>query len=135
MARFEFSGTEDLETKLASLERGAIKSIVMAGAEACVADMKGDISAFGHVRTGSMLSNVRPGNYTESMGGGSVDVYPQGGDGRGVSNALKAFVINYGYGGRRTARTGDKFITANQGRTEQDVRAAMQAESDRLTGN
>ena len=64
-------------------------------------------------------------------GSGWVDVYPQGNDSRGVSNAMKAFVINYGYGGRKTKKTGDKFITGNQKRMEQGVFTAMQAESDR----
>ena len=131
MAKFEYSGPEELEQKLAGMERGMIKGIVMSGAEACTKEMQAMIGAYRHVKTGSMQRSVAPGNYHETMNGGWVDVYPQGEDGRGVSNAKKAFVINYGYGGRKTKKTGDKFITGNQKKMEQGVFTAMQAESDR----
>ena len=132
MAKFEYSGDETLEASLSLLDRDAIKRIVMAGADACVKDMQDEISAYRHIRTGSMQQSVAPGRYKEDLNSGSVEVYPQGSDSRGVSNAKKAFVINYGYGGRRTRRTGDKFITGNKKKTEQAVGTAMQAESDRL---
>ncbi len=48
-----------------------------------------------------------------------------------MSNAKKAFVINYGYGGRKTKRTGDKFITGQKQTLSAAVGKAMQAESDR----
>ena len=141
MAKFEFSGTEDLEAKLAGMERGMIKGIVMAGADACAKEMQDEIGRYRHIgRTGSMQKNVRPAEYHETMNGGWVNVYPQGNDPRGVSNAMKAYVINYGIGKNPTIRsgkrkeknkTGDKFITGNQKRMEQGVYAAMQAESDR----
>jgi hypothetical protein len=41
-------------------------------------------------------------------------------------------VINYGYGGRRTEKTGDKFITGKKNAMSERVSAAMQAESDRI---
>lgn len=37
-----------------------------------------------------------------------VSVYPQGEDGRGVSNALKAYVAHYGKG--KKIKSGDKFV-------------------------
>lgn len=131
MAKFSYSGTEEMEQRLAEMDRGMIRGIVMAGAEACTKEMQNLIGAYHHVKTGSMQQNVRPGQYHEDMNSGWVDVYPQGSDARGVSNAKKAFVINYGYGKRRTKKTGDKFITGNQKRMEQGVFTAMQAESDR----
>lgn len=131
MAKFEYSGTEELETRLAEMDKHMIKGIVMAGADACSREMQAMIGAYRHVRTGSMQQNVAPAKYHEDLNSGWVDVYPQGNDSRGVSNAKKAFVINYGYGGRKTKRTGDKFITGNKKRMEQGVFTAMQAESDR----
>ena len=78
-----------------------------------------------------MLENVRPAEYREFMGGGEVSVYPQGDDRKGVSNAMKAYVINYSRG-RRTRKMGDKFITGKQQQFEDAVSRAMQAESDRI---
>ena len=132
MARFEYSAGEGFDGKLDRLDRGAIREIVMAGAEKCSRDMQGVIGAYRHVRTGSMKENVRPGIYHEDLNSGWVEVYPQGVDGRGVSNAKKAFVIDRGYGARRTKKTGDKFITKNKKQFQTDVTRAMQDRSDRL---
>ena len=131
MAKFEYTGTEALEQKLAAMDKDMIKGIVMAGAEACVKEMQALIGAYHHVKTGSMQQNVRPGNYREDLGSGWVDVYPQGSDSRGVDNAMKAFVINYRTAKKTPSKTGDKFITKNKKRMEQGVFSAMQAESDR----
>ena len=91
MARIEFQ--DNLEEQIGQLEglrRGAVKRIVMAGADACAEAEKQAIEEYHHVgKTGSMRENVRPGAYHESMGSGSVNVYPQGEDSKGVGNALK----------------------------------------------
>jgi len=140
MAKFEYTGADGIEAQLQAMDRDMIKGIVMAGAEACVKEMQNLIGAYRHIgKTGSMQKNVAPAKYHEDLGSGWVDVYPQGSDSRGVSNAMKAFVINYGIGSNPTVRshkkkknkTGDKFITGNQKRMEQGVFTAMQAESDR----
>ncbi len=92
--------------------------------------------------TGSMRANVRPGNYHEGMGSGSVNVYPQGDDSKGVGNALKAFVIDRGIGqrpntkrsrGRTPNKTGDRFLTKKTAKRAEDVTVrAMEAEFDRI---
>ena len=41
-------------------------------------------------------------------------------------------MINYGYGGKRTTKTGDKFITGNRKQLEDVVHEAMAAEADRI---
>lgn len=133
MARCEFSGPDELSDKLGALSgRETIRRIVMAGADACVEKTREEIERYRHVMTGSMMASVGPGRYREDVGSGSVEVYPQGEDSRGVSNAKKAFVINYGRGGKKTRRTGDKFITGHKATMQQVVAAAMQAESDRI---
>ena len=122
----------DLDNRLGVLGRDAVRQIVMAGAEACVEETKKSINQHRHVVTGSMMTSVAPGKYHEDIGTGWVEVYPQGEDSRGISNAKKAFVINYGRGGRRTDKTGDKFITGHKATMSEIVSRAMQAESDRL---
>lgn len=135
MAKLTYDAGEGFDRGLDKLGRDAVKTIVMAGADKCSEDMQKVIGEYHHVRTGSMKANVRPGIYHEDLGSGWVEVYPQGSDSRGVSNAKKAFVIDRGYGARRTKKTGDKFITKNQKQFKADVSTAMQAASDRLVAD
>ena len=132
MARITYSGFDQIDSLMGRLQRDAIRRIVMAGAEACVEETRQNVEGYRHVVTGSMMAGVAPGKYHEDIGSGWVEVYPQGEDGRGISNATKAYVINYGYGGRRTEKTGDKFITGKKNAMSDRVSAAMQAESDRI---
>ena len=132
MARSEYTGGEGFEAALDRLDKEGRQRIVMAGAEALTREMQGVIGSAHHVRTGSMLQSVKPGKCHDDPEAAWVEVYPQGEDSRGVSNAKKAFVINYGYGKRRTKSTGDKFITGNKKRFEPAVSRAMQAENERV---
>lgn len=132
MARCEYDGIERIDGVLTRLSRSAIKEVVMAGAEACIEATKRNVQQYRHVVTGSMLEGVAAGKYHEDVGSGWVEVYPQGNDNRGVSNAQKAFVINYGYGKRRTAKTGDKFITGQTKQMDDIVAKAMQQKSDEI---
>ena len=114
----------------------------MAGADACVDETQRNIDEYHHVGTGSLRANVRSGNYHEGMGSGSVNVYPQGEDSKGVGNALKAFVIDRGIGqrpntkrsrGRTPNKTGDRFLTKKTAKRAEDVTVrAMEAEFDRI---
>ena len=132
MARFYYSQGEGFDAGLDKMSRDGVKTIVMAGADTCTKDLQRVIGDYHHIKTGSMQQNVRPGIYHEDLNSGWVEVYPQGTDGRGVSNAKKAFVIDRGYGARRTKKTGDKFITKNQEQFKSDVQRSMQDASDRL---
>ena len=78
--------------------------------------------------TGEMLASIGRNEYREWLGGGAQDVYPLGEDHKGVRNATKAYVLNYGRGRRLR---GDKFITGDT-QAEEIITQAMQAESDRL---
>jgi len=135
MARLtiDYGGFDRIEASFDGMSRGGIRRIVEAGAAAAAEEMRKAIVEARHVRTGSMLDSVRAGDYHETLGGGYMSVYPQGEDRHGVSNTVKAFVINYGRGRKkRTARMGDRFITDREDKTEAIVTAAMQAEADRL---
>lgn len=143
MARVKTSGLEIMADQLEGLERGAVKRIVMAGAEALTEETRKNIDEYHHVgATGSMRENVRAGQYREWMGGGAVDVYPQGDDSRGVSNAKKAFIIDRGIGRRPTTirskgternKTGDHFLTKKTAKKAEEVTTqAMEAEFDRI---
>ena len=133
MAKLTVNGIEGLEARLGGLaSRDAARRIVAAGAEVCARILSERTGQKRHVVTGSMAGNIRPGKYHEDLDVCWQDVYPQGNDGRGVSNAVKAFVINYGRGGKRTAKTGDKFITGKNRELQDEVSRAMQAEAARI---
>lgn len=138
MAMMVMNGTELGDNRFLRNDRSAIRSIVDAGAEAAAERMRENIRKHEHVRTSDMLDAVRATEYHEFYGGGAEDVYPQGLDRKGVRNAEKAYVINYGRGTRRRtkkgkkSRMGDKFITADEAQAEEIVYDAMQAEADRL---
>ena len=146
MARMTVEAGEELTGTLerldASMRRGGIRRIVEAGAKVAVDEMRAAIANH-HVSPGggSMRDSTGMAEYHETLEGGEVSVYPQGTDNRGVRNALKAFVINYGLGnnpttrsrGRREAnKTGDKFITGQFNRTKPRVQEAMEAEAHRI---
>ena len=132
MAKQTFSGFEIVERQLAKLSRGTVKRLVEAGVKALVDSTKESVKTHHHIRTGNMEQSVKPGQYHETLNGGWMEVYPQGDDSRGVSNAKKAFVINYGYGGNKTAKTGDKFITGNKRKRQSAVAAAMEKENQKI---
>ena len=119
--------------RLGAQARPMIKRIVMAGAGAAEQRMRQNIQQRRHVRNGDMLGAVGDNGYREFFRGGQTEVYPQDEDRKGVRNATKAYVINYGRGGvRRRGRMGDRFITGDEKNTEAAVAQAMQAESDRI---
>jgi hypothetical protein len=108
------------------------KRIVQAGSAAAVAEMQKRTAEAHHIMTGEMQQAFAPGLYHEGIDKCWQDVYPQGTDSRGISNAKKAFITNYGRGGKRTAKTGDKFITGKTKTLQEAVGAAMRAEAERI---
>ena len=132
MAKLSYSGFEVIENQLEKLGRDTVRRLVEAGAKELVKTTQEDIRQYRHIQTGAMEKSVKPGAYHETLEGGWMDVYPQGEDRRGVSNAKKAFVINYGYGKRKTAKTGDKFITGNMKKRQSAITAAMEAENNKI---
>lgn len=132
MAKLEYKGFEVLQNQIAQLSRTTIRRLVEAGANALIESTQESIESYHHVVTGTMKTSVKAGKYHETLGGGWMDVYPQGDDPRGVSQAKKAFVINYGYGGRKTAKTGDKFITGQRRQRASAINLAMEMENEKI---
>ena len=123
----------ELEVQMDKLGgRESMRRIVEAGSKAAVRIMQERTSEKHHIQTGQMQQAFAPGLYHEDIDRCWQDVYPQGTDARGVDNAKKAFVINFGRGGKRTAKTGDKFITGKTKTMEDAVSAAMRAEAERI---
>ena len=130
MAKFVYD-TSGIEDKLGALNsRENIRRIVEAGSKAAIAALKRRTQEHRHVVTGEMEASISAGPLHEDLGSAWQYVYP--GDGGQDENTVKAYVINYGRGGKRTAKTGDKFLTGNKKELDEAVSAAMQAEADRI---
>ena len=142
MARFTVNGVELVERQLNGLGRPMIRKIVEAGAGAAEKRMAENVRLRMHIRNSDMLESIGNNGIREFLNAASTDVYPQGDDRKGVRNATKAYVINYGKGKRpyrkrpkknpKVNLTGDKFITGDEEKAKEIVTEAMQAESDRL---
>lgn len=129
MARYSFDGVTAAADGLGMLDRPMIRRIVEAGADAAVDHLRSRIEEL-HYGEGYMARSVGKDEYRETVGGGSMDVFPLDSDPRGVRNALKAYVINYGRGGtRKKGRMGDHFIDRDTA-AEEIVLAAMQRETE-----
>lgn len=105
-----------------------------AGAEAAVQDWKDGIIRSKHIDKGDMLAAV--GVAPETKTGKKREIYPLGVDRKGVRNAEKAFVLNYGRGNGTSKRKrrrdsnvksmkGDRFADKIQKSAEESTYKAM----------
>ena len=133
MARaIEYSAGDFGKELDAMMSRENIRRIVEAGSAAAVKFEQEQTRAAGHVITGQMKESISAGPYHEDLNTAWQYVYPSGTGDHGQDLTVVAYVINYGYGGKRTAKTGDKFITGNRKQLEDAVHEAMAAEADRI---
>ena len=100
MARFDTSGLDDLIWQMRAMgqECGPVaEAMVNASVGAIKEEWIKSAASHGHIDTGDMINSIGIG--PGPVNAGSViyrDVYPQGSDRKGVRNATKAFVLNYG---------------------------------------
>ena len=133
MARaIEYSAGDFGKELDALMSRENIRRIVEAGSAAAVKFEQEQTRAAGHVITGQMKESISAGPYHEDLNTAWQYVYPSGTGDHGQDLTVVAYVINYGYGGKKTAKTGDKFITGNRKQLEDAVHEAMAAEADRI---
>lgn len=132
MAVVEFSGIDEIDATFRKLERFETRRVVMAGADAAIEVLKGATeSPKRHIVSGAMKDSISPGQYKETVGGGSIEVYPQGTDSRGVLNMMKAKLIERGQGRKPKP---DKFLTgpATKSKLEAAVDKAFRTEVDKI---
>lgn len=133
MARaIEYSAGDFGKELDALMSRENIRRIVEAGSAAAVKFEQEQTRAAGHVITGQMKESISAGPYHEDLNTAWQYVYPSGTGDHGQDLTVAAYVINYGYGGKKTKKTGDKFITGNRKQLEDVVHEAMAAEADRI---
>ena len=99
MARWEVEdfGKTTLEKLTPDVQRKIRREMVQNGAKVLVKEMQNEIEARHHVVHRYMKDSVKAGQVYEDVDGTSIEVWPQGDDPRGASNAMKMKIINYGY--------------------------------------
>ena len=107
MARWEVEdfGKTVLDKLTPDVQRRIRKEMVQNGAKVLVKEIQNEMQARHHVRHGYMKESVKPGPVREDIDGTSIEVWPQGEDPRGVSNAMKLNIIVKGYHNVDTGRT------------------------------
>lgn len=100
MARFEMDGFDDLLAdmkRLGELSGDVADEMLMAGAEEVKKAWKDSAVRSGHRDTGDMIDSIGYKGKPKTAGDiRTIDIYPQGKDRKGVRNAEKAFILNYG---------------------------------------
>lgn len=134
MAKVEFTDG-DFGVKLEQLaSRENIRRIVEAGSAAAIKEDQARTIAAGHITQGggSLYRGISAGPLHEDLNRAWQYVYPSGEGDHGQDLTVVAYVINYGYGGRRTKHTGDKFLTGHKDTLDEAVGKAMAAEAERI---
>ena len=121
------SGLDDLirqMNRMGQITGPAAREMVEAGSKVIEDAWKASAGSHGHVRTGAMVNSTRS-DATRGLGGTAVfrDIYPHGKDGKGVRNAEKAFILQYGRSYGRTQKPGDYWVEE----AEKDSEAAVVA--------
>lgn len=126
MANLTFSGLDGVMDELTRCSEridGVVTAMLKAGGDEMAQAWKDAIGAAGLERSGDMRKSVKAGNLKRDPDGGTIVVYPRGTDGKGTSNALKAFVNHYGTS--RIPATG--FVDAAEQKGEEPTAAAMRS--------
>ncbi len=133
MAKFELTGLGDIEKMLLNRETtvtAAVPDMIQAGADELIKAEQEEIERLKLVDTGDMKKSVKATKIRKTDSGGFVEVYPQGKDRKGVSNATKAFVAQYGKSGM-SARP---WLTAARAKSGEKVSAAIRKVWDKQNG-
>ncbi len=124
MAKFELSGLDDIEKMLLNREtrvEAAVPDMIQAGADELIKAERAEMERLKLVDTGDMKESVKATKVRKTDSGGFVEVYPQGKDRKGVRNATKAFVAQYG----KSNLSARPWLTAARAKSGDKVSEAM----------
>ena len=100
MADFNVTGLDDVIKEMMSHQQAAeaaIPEMLNAGADILIKTQKDEIQSMKLVDTGDMARSVKGDKIKKDKDGNSyIDVYPKGKDRKGVRNAEKGFIAEYG---------------------------------------
>lgn len=100
MARFDTSGIDDIIDELIRMGEAGKEvgdEMLMAGADEVKQAWKESAEKHKLRDTGDMIDSINYPRQPKDVGGvRTIDIYPQGKDRKGVRNAEKSFILNYG---------------------------------------
>lgn len=100
MARFDTIGLDELledMKRLGELSGDVADKMLMAGADVVKDEWRKSAEKNQLRDTGDMIESIGFPRQPKTIGGiRTIDIYPQGKDRKGVRNAEKAFILNYG---------------------------------------
>ena len=120
-------GVIDRLDRMAGASDNMKREMLESAANVYVDTWKRVIRAKGHVRSGDMADSVGTVFSDGNVGGATAEVYPQGKDRKGVRNAEKAFLLNYGWGKKK----GDHFVDQVEADANEPAVSAMEAVMDK----
>lgn len=105
-----------------------VDRMLIAGSSALVDAQKRSCVSHKHVDTGDMLNSIKATKIRRRDSDRYVDVYPAGKDRKGVRNAEKAFITNYG----TRSQQGTRWVqSANEGCAD-EVHEIMRSEMENI---
>lgn len=124
MAKMTVVGIDKLADDLKKMgefeNEGLIDKMLDAGAEKTIEEWKTEIVKQNHVKTGDMRDSVGVSKKTKK--GPKREIYPQGKDRKGSSNAQKAYILHYG----KSTKKGTRFVDNINTKAEVTSYIAMQ---------
>lgn len=99
MAKFNVIGFGEVEKELlkrTKQARSAVPKMLEAGAKVLIRAQKATSREMGVYDTGQFHDSIKATKVKDKDGAKYVDVYPQGTDDKGVRNATKGFIAEYG---------------------------------------
>lgn len=130
MAQFNTVGFDDVEKALLRREKEAIEAVpemLKVGANVLIRAQKAEIERMRIVDTADMMNSVKAtpvkGNDVEQY----VEVYPHGKDRKGVRNAEKAFIAQYGRAYGKQKKEARPWLTVANEKCTGEVHDAMRA--------
>jgi len=136
MAHIDTSGFEDFFREMQILGEDIDEiadEMLEAGAEVAVEAWKNVIKEHDYIDTGDMLASVAPNKPTnlrskKYKGPRSIEVYPQGEDRNGMSNAEKAYILHWGTSNPK--RRGSRFVDEVDDKAGRKIYEAMEQVMD-----
>ena len=99
MAKFNVTGFEEVEKELlkhTKRAQSAVPKMLESGSKVLVKAQKSTIRKMGVYDTGQLHDSIKATKVKDKDGAKYVDVYPHGTDDKGVRNATKGFIAEYG---------------------------------------
>lgn len=131
MAKFNVVGFDDVEKSLLRMEKAAVEAVprmLKAGAAVLVKAQQDEIERMDIVDKRDMKNSIKAGKIKGNATEQYVEVAPSGTDRKGVRNAEKAFVAQYGRSYGKTAKPARPWMTAANEKSTDKVHEAMRKE-------